>query len=619
MKTLCAFGLSLVSMAAGQTFIPKPDGLTAVSSTLFPGAEISYKKNNLCETTEGVGSYSGYVKLPRDMLPDAREWDEGQSANMFFWFFESRNDPANDPLTLYLGGGPGTTSLDMTSGFPCTFNADGNSTTMRGAEGEAWNQRSNLLYVDQPVGTGFSYVNLTTGVYDLLTETMAPYDGETNVTAVRTTLDGQAETGLPRTTMSAARTMWTFLQVWVNEFPKLRNEKPVLSLWTSSYGGFYGPAIFSYILDQNERIRNDKCAGTTANATLLELGTLGLLEAVVDTRAFAAGYIEFARNNTFGIEVYDDEVRDGLLEKLKAPGEGCYDLVDRCRLLVREGDFGRFGSNETVNEACVAATDMCFGEIQGAYTAVTNRSAFDVTHSKLQIVPSPHHADFLNQAWVQAELGVPLNFTLSNPAIIGAFFGATGDPMVSNGSFLEKLLGEGVNVVMAYGDRDYRANWFGGENVSLSVDFPGAGEFRSAGYEPIVTNSTYQGGWVRQHGNLSFSLIRQAGHGVAAYQPGTLARVFERAMSGRDVATGTIDLGENPYYTTGGPIGIADVVEDVPPYEKNVCFVRQAPITCTDEQLEALVDGMADVLDWVVVSPGGMTLVGEEHLGAGEV
>lgn len=95
---------------------------------------------------------------------------------------------------------------------------------------------------------------------------------------------------------------------------------------------------------------------------------------MVDTRAFAAGYIEFARNNTFGIEVYDEEVCDGLLEKLTAPGEGCYDLVDRCRLLVQEGDPERFGSNKTVNEACVAATDMCFGEIQGAYTAFTNVS-----------------------------------------------------------------------------------------------------------------------------------------------------------------------------------------------------------------------------------------------------
>lgn len=67
-------------------------------------------------------------------------------------------------------------------------------------------------------------------------------------------------------------------------------------------------------------------------------------------------------------------MRDGLLEKLTAPGEGFYDLVDRCRALVHEGDSERFGSNRTVNEACVAATDMCFGEIQGAYTAFTNVS-----------------------------------------------------------------------------------------------------------------------------------------------------------------------------------------------------------------------------------------------------
>jgi hypothetical protein len=44
-------------------------------------------QTSVCETTEGVNAYSGYVKLPKELLQDASEWADGLSANLFFWYF----------------------------------------------------------------------------------------------------------------------------------------------------------------------------------------------------------------------------------------------------------------------------------------------------------------------------------------------------------------------------------------------------------------------------------------------------------------------------------------------------------------------------------------------------
>ena len=76
-----------VPLSARQ-FPTDPTNVTTITSP--SGVKIRYKEPGLygvCETAPGANSYSGYI----DLSPHE---------HTFFWFFESRQDPANDPVTL---------------------------------------------------------------------------------------------------------------------------------------------------------------------------------------------------------------------------------------------------------------------------------------------------------------------------------------------------------------------------------------------------------------------------------------------------------------------------------------------------------------------------------------
>ncbi|CUS24168.1 LAQU0S14e01728g1_1 [Lachancea quebecensis] len=88
------------------------------------------------------------------------ENNDEHTKNYFFWKFHdesgSASGPARDTLIFWLNGGPGCSSMDgalMESGA-LRIDSDGKAYLNRGG----WHTRGDIVFVDQPAGTGFSTV-----------------------------------------------------------------------------------------------------------------------------------------------------------------------------------------------------------------------------------------------------------------------------------------------------------------------------------------------------------------------------------------------------------------------------------------------------------------------------
>ncbi|KAI9650782.1 hypothetical protein NHQ30_000813 [Ciborinia camelliae] len=591
---------------------PRLEELSYVHSKHDLGIYVNYTSPGICETTPGVKSYSGYIHLPKEVLGKLGP-SQSYDVNTFFLFFESRSNPTKDPLTIWFSGGPGGSSLiaAFQENGPCLVNPDSNSTRLNPW---SWNTESNMLYIDQPVQTGFSYDSLMNGTIDQ-TGTGEPVKCNSEATESNTTFyhgvfASQNISQTANTTKIAAGAVWLFLQSWLREFTEYDTKNGQVNIWAESYGGHYGPVFTKYFLEKNNKIVDGFLGVIPAKA--LQVRTLGLINAwlvemshrkaiakprnSIDSQVPATTWPEFAYNNTYEIIAINESVHDKAINAYEKPG-GCRDQIEFCRSISVGNEFAQ---NSTVNSICRQADDCQEDEVEGPYFFYSGHGNFDLAHGSIDPFPPPFHVGFLNQHHIQRALGVPLNYSDSSSAVRNSF-NNTADYVQGGGiEDIEYLLDAGVNIVLVYGDRDYACQWIGGEKLSLALEFVGAERFRTSGYAPLIVNKTYIGGMARQSGNLSFTRIFQSGHEVPAYQPEAAFRVFSRSIKGLDIGTGKINVDSFEYSTTG----IRDafqVKNPVPPKPQPTCYVHNLKYSCTEDQIKNVIQDTAVILDGIVV------------------
>jgi len=78
---------------------------------------------------------------------------------LFYWFFKSQDKNSAAPLILWLQGGPGCSSMLglFTENGPFELSESKSGDFEVNPRSITWNQNAHMLYLDQPVGTGYSF------------------------------------------------------------------------------------------------------------------------------------------------------------------------------------------------------------------------------------------------------------------------------------------------------------------------------------------------------------------------------------------------------------------------------------------------------------------------------
>ncbi|GBE90094.1 Carboxypeptidase Y homolog A [Sparassis crispa] len=437
-----------------------------VSHPAFEQYQLRMKEPKLCDPT--VKQYSGYLDIAQDK-------------HLFFWFFESRVNPADAPLVLWLNGGPGcssSTGLLMELG-PCNIDSDGRNVT---SNKHSWNTHANVIFLDQPVNVGYSYADEGTSV---------------------------------NTSPVAGQDVYAFLELFLSRFPKY--SKLPFHIAAESYGGTYAPNIAAVVHKENQALVRSHSAASRG-LMYINLASVILGNGLTNPHVQMASVPDWACDGPYA--VYDDP-EGPQCSALRTKVPTCQRLLKSCN---------DFESRLT----CVPALLYCNSQIMGPLMQL-GLNPYDVRRkcdrSKDGDLCYPQMSwieMWMNLPEQKYELGVnpAQEFSACNMEVNQAF-ALQGDGAHNSAKLLPELVENGIRLLVYAGTADMMCNFIGNERWVEQLESKFRDEFASAQSVPwTVTETGKIGGLVRSAGghgasagNVTFVAVHEAGHMVPFDQP----------------------------------------------------------------------------------------------------
>ncbi|KAF4608114.1 hypothetical protein EYR40_000458 [Pleurotus pulmonarius] len=357
---------------------------------------------------------------------------------------------------------------------PCNVNADRTTTTLNPF---SWNNLSNMIYIDQPIGTGFSH----------------------GVDTVNSTL-------------SAAPPVWTAFQILFEsgEFSKFQKREFILA--TESYGGHYGPAFVTFFNEQNAKIQSGQIQGEEINVSALMINN-GWYDPLIQNQA----YVDFATNAPGYGQLQSDRVIARLNDAFFRPG-GCKDQEEAC--------FAA-GDGPTSNTICRTADAFCVDNV--FIPAVGNRDSDDLRQTAPASFPPSFYVNFLRLPQTVAKIGAEATYS-ECPDAPFELFDRTGDDARTLLPQLAALANSGLKILIWAGDADINCNWLGGHASVLAMDWFGKERLNNTPFTNMTINGEAVAA-IQNVDNFSFARVFQAGHEVPAFQPAASLEIFRQIIN----------------------------------------------------------------------------------------
>ncbi|KAK6542396.1 hypothetical protein TWF694_006351 [Orbilia ellipsospora] len=393
----------------------------------------------------GVKQYSGYLD------------DDKNDKHLFFWFFESRSKPENDPVILWLNGGPGCSSMIglFTSLGPSLI--DKNTGSFKRNQW-SWNNNASVLFIDQPVNVGYSY-------------------SKTNSTT---------------NTLTAGKDIYALLTLFFQKFPQY--SKQDFHIAGESYAGHYVPAFAKEILSRKPTERN------------INLKSIMIGNGIIDPLTQYKYYQPMA----CGEGGYPSVLEPSDCKVMKNETEKCISMISNC-----QKNKNATECNETEG-FCNGATMGHLGGKDGRnlydirQQCDTPGVTCDVQDIGIQ--------KYLNKASFLKAIGAQGNAWDVCNMDVHALFSKSGDWMQPFHESIPGIL-EQIPVLIYAGDADFICNWLGNKAWTEALPWKGKNDYNEAPMKPFKTKSGKEVGQTKNSSGLTFTRIYKAGHAAPADQP----------------------------------------------------------------------------------------------------